>query len=156
MLKKFFKYIKFGVILVVFGIIAFFGLYIYALITPKPDINKARSYYLYDKDSELVFNNNDEWISLDNISDYLINATIYTEDKKFYKHNGFDFLRIIKAVYVNLLSGSKKEGPQQLRNNMQEICFWILIRLGKENLMRLSLLWNWNATTIRERFWKGI
>lgn len=114
MLKKFFKYIKFCVILVVFGIIAFFGLYIYALITPKPDINKARSYYLYDKDSELVFNNNDEWISLDNISDYLINATIYTEDKKFYKHNGFDFLRIIKAVYVNLLSGSKKEGASTI------------------------------------------
>ena len=55
MLKKFFKYIKFCVILVVFGIIAFFGLYIYALITPKPDINKARSYYLYDKDSDTIY-----------------------------------------------------------------------------------------------------
>ena len=114
MFKKIFKYIKFSVILVVFGLIAFFSLYIYALVTPKPDINKARSYYLYDKDSNLVFNNNDEWISLDNISDYLIDATIYTEDKKFYKHSGFDFLRIIKAVYVNLLSGSKKEGASTI------------------------------------------
>ena len=114
MFKKIFKYIKFSVILVVFWLIAFFSLYIYALVTPKPDINKARSYYLYDKDSNLVFNNNDEWISLDNISDYLIDATIYTEDKKFYKHSGFDFLRIIKAVYVNLLSGSKKEGASTI------------------------------------------
>ena len=41
-------------------------------------------------------NNNKEWIKLDNISPNLINATLSIEDKHFYKHIGFDYLRILK------------------------------------------------------------
>lgn len=113
-MKKIWKLAKILVLSLVFGIISFFGLYIYALITPKLDINKARSYYLYDNNEQLVFNDNDEWINLEDISDNLVKATIYTEDKRFYKHSGFDILRILKAVYVNLLSGSKKEGASTI------------------------------------------
>jgi len=114
MLKKFFKMCKFLVILVAFFFICFFGLYIYALITPKPEINNAQSYYLYDSNEEMVFNEKDEWISLDKISKHLINAIIYTEDKNFFKHAGFDFLRILKAIYVNVSTSSKQQGASTI------------------------------------------
>ena len=47
------------------------------------EINKSQSYYLYDNESKLVSQTNDEWIPLDKISKNVIDATISTEDKYF-------------------------------------------------------------------------
>lgn len=90
------------------------GLYGYCYITPKMDINKSQSYYLYDNKDEMVFNNNNKWISLDKISPYLIDATISTEDKHFYHHIGFDYLRIAKALVTNIVSSSLSEGASTI------------------------------------------
>lgn len=90
------------------------GLYGYCYITPKMDINKSQSYYLYDNKEEMVFNNNNKWISLDKISPYLIDATISTEDKHFYHHIGFDYLRIAKALVTNIVSSSFSEGASTI------------------------------------------
>ena len=90
------------------------GLYTYCYMTPKLEINHHQSYYLYDNENKLIFNDNDEWIKLENISPYLIKATIDTEDKFFYQHLGFDYLRIIKAAIRNLTSGSLKEGASTI------------------------------------------
>ena len=51
---------------------------------------------------------------MEDISDKLIQATIYTEDKHFYQHFGFDFLRIAKAMVVNITSGSKSQGASTI------------------------------------------
>ena len=90
------------------------GLYSYCFFTPKLEINKSQSYYLYDKDKKLIFNNNDDWIDLKNISSYLIQATIDTEDKNFYQHIGFDYFRIVKAIFKNLQTRSFKEGASTI------------------------------------------
>lgn len=90
------------------------GLYLYCYITPKLSINKAQTYYLYDNNKKLIFNDNDDWIKLENISPYLVDATIYTEDKYFYKHLGFDYLRILKAALKNVHSRSLKEGASTI------------------------------------------
>ena len=55
----------------------------YAFITPKLEINKSQSFYLYDTKNELVFNNDKDWIPLKEISPYLVEATLSTEDKYF-------------------------------------------------------------------------
>lgn len=86
----------------------------YAYITPKLEINKSKSYYLYDTKNELVFNNDKDWVSLQEISPYLIEATISTEDKHFYKHIGFDYLRISKALINNIIKGDKSEGASTI------------------------------------------
>ena len=88
--------------------------YLYCLLTPKIEINKTQNYFLYDNNGEPIFNNNDNWVSLDNISNNLINATIATEDKYFYKHIGFDYLRIGKALITNLIKGNKSEGASTI------------------------------------------
>lgn len=44
----------------------------------------------------------------------MINATISIEDKKFYHHKGFDFLRIMKAMMTNVSQGKKKEGASTI------------------------------------------
>lgn len=99
-----------GVLFLLFNI----GLYLYCYITPKISINKVNGYYLYDSDNNLIFDDNEDWIALEKISPYLIDATVYTEDKYYYKHLGFDYLRILKAVLNNIKSGDLKEGASTI------------------------------------------
>ena len=110
-IKKIGKIIGIFILIIVIGMV---GLYGYCYITPKMDINKSQSYYLYDNKEEMVFNNNNKWISLDKISPYLIDATISTEDKHFYHHIGFDYLRIAKALVTNIVSSSFSEGASTI------------------------------------------
>ena len=104
---------KILVILVCLFVFAHFGLYIYCLTTPKIEITRNQSYYLYDNSGELIFNNY-SWVSLDKISDNLVQATLSTEDRHFYKHIGFDYIRIIKAIISNVTSGSLSEGASTI------------------------------------------
>ncbi len=114
-IKKFLKKVfKILVILVILFILFYIGLYIYAKISPKLAINSANGYYLYDKDKNLFTGNNDEWINLDNISDDLINATLSIEDKNFYKHMGFDYLRIMKAMATNIVNKKNIQGASTI------------------------------------------
>ena len=110
-IKKIGKIIGIFILIIVIGMV---GLYGYCYITPKMDINKSQSYYLYDNKEKMVFNNNNKWISLDKISPYLIDATISTEDKHFYHHIGFDYLRIAKALVTNIVSSSLSEGASTI------------------------------------------
>ena len=110
------KIIKFNIFLFFIGILLIGGIYLYAKISPKIDINKTNSYLLYDSNEEVFFQGNgtNEWVELDNISNYLKDATITIEDKDFYKHHGFNILRIIKAAYTNLINHSYKEGASTI------------------------------------------
>lgn len=108
------RFLKIGGVLLGVFVLAHAALYVYCLITPKMDINKSQSYYLYDNESKLVFDDGDEWVSLNNISPYLIEATINTEDQYFYYHVGFDYLRIAKAMVNNIVNGSMSEGASTI------------------------------------------
>lgn len=122
---KYFNFIlKFTYIFSLAITIIVIGMYIYAINLPKIDINSVNNVTIYDNSEEVIFsgNGNKEWISLENISPYLIDATLSTEDKRFYSHPGFDFIRIIKSVYVNLTTKNLSQGAstitQQLARNL--------------------------------------
>ena len=107
------KIIKFFVILLGVFILGNLGMYIYCLITPKVEINKSTSLYFYDNQNNEILNDNN-WVSLENISPYLIDATISTEDKHFYNHFGFDFIRIGKAIITNIVNRKMSEGASTI------------------------------------------
>jgi len=114
MKKKLKKLIKIILIPTIVFILGHLVVYVYCLITPKMEISKSQSYYLYDKNEMLVSIADNDWISLERISPYLINATISTEDKYFYKHIGFDYLRIGKAMITNIMNRDKSEGASTI------------------------------------------
>jgi len=99
------------ILLIILGHI---GVYTYCYLTPKIEINKSQAYYLYDNKEKLVDGFDDNWVTLNEISPHLIEATINTEDKYFYKHLGFDYLRIGKAIITNIMSKSKSEGASTI------------------------------------------
>ena len=110
------KCLKIFIILIGLFILGNIGVYTYAKLSPKIEIKNANSFMLFDSDNEVFFQGSGsrEWISLDDISPYLIEATINTEDKNFYKHIGFDYLRILKAMVVNITSGTTSQGASTI------------------------------------------
>ncbi|MDD6402735.1 MAG: PBP1A family penicillin-binding protein [Mollicutes bacterium] len=112
-MKKLFKFFCFLFIIFVITII---GCFLYVKLSPKVTINSANNISLYDTNKTIYFKGNEskEWVDLDDISDYLIKSTIYTEDKNFYKHFGFDFLRIGKAILTNITSHSTNQGASTI------------------------------------------
>ena len=107
--------IKIFILLLFTIIIVSLGLYVYAFITPKFTINTQDNILFYDKYGNNMFeNDNDKYVSLNNINDNVKNAIISIEDKNFYNHKGFDFLRIIKAIFINIFSGEIKQGASTI------------------------------------------
>ncbi|MEG2447597.1 MAG: PBP1A family penicillin-binding protein [Bacilli bacterium] len=107
---------KAGVLSLFLAILILLGLYGYAKLSPKLPIKSANALAMYDNTNNLFFQGtgSKEWISLKEISPYLISATISTEDKTFYKHFGFDPLRIAKAFYINFKAGTTKQGASTI------------------------------------------
>ena len=64
----------------------------------------------------------DDYVPIDEISDYLKVATISTEDKRFYKHQGVDLIAYGRILYVFItseqISGGGSTITQQLAKNM--------------------------------------
>ena len=123
-MKKVSFFIKSCIFLTVIGILAIIGLYTYAFFSPKIELKSTNQYYIYDNNKELVYEGSktSEWVSLNNISEYSKDAVISIEDKNFYKHKGFDYLRIVKALISNLKNKNIVQGAstisQQYIKNM--------------------------------------
>ena len=60
-------------------------------------------------ESESLFLQKSEWKSLYEMNQNLPNAFIAIEDKRFYEHNGVDWLRTVKAIFNYLFKFDKKE-----------------------------------------------
>lgn len=85
-------------------IVVIIGLYTYAFVSPKLELKTAGQYYIYDGKDELMYqgSRSSKWVDLDDINYNLVDAVISIEDKNFYNHHGFDYLRIAKAMYLNI------------------------------------------------------
>lgn len=116
------KLMKWGCFLCLFFLLFYFGLYLYAKYSTKLVIRSANEFYFYDQEGNMVEGLSDKWVSLDEISPYVLDATVALEDRKFYRHSGFDFLRILKSLYINIRSGKNLQGAstisQQLSKNL--------------------------------------
>lgn len=118
------KVFKVNLFLFIAAFISISGLYVYAYLSPPLEISKYGKIYLYDNKNNLIESGSSstDWVSLDNISSNFKNAVISVEDKNFYKHKGFDYLRILKAMFLNIKNKTIVQGAstisQQYIKNM--------------------------------------
>ncbi|MEG1985675.1 MAG: transglycosylase domain-containing protein [Clostridia bacterium] len=125
-MKKLFKIVLIIIlVLVISG--AIIGIIVYKSATAKTNLNvellptnSSTSIFL-DKNSEKIESFDLSFVSPDEIPDNLKHAFIALEDKRFYKHSGIDYIRIIGALKSNIKSGDYVEGgstiSQQLIKN---------------------------------------
>ena len=68
---------------------------------------------LYDKNREKR-----RLVRYEDLPPVLVNALISAEDKRFFQHSGFDPIRIVKAVLVDVREGRKTEGASTLTQQL--------------------------------------
>lgn len=152
LLTKIFIFTFFSIIIIILS------LYVYAFITPKFNINTSKSITYYDKYGNDLFQEREknDYVELKNISDYVKNSIVSIEDKNFYNHKGFDYLRIAKAMLVNLKSKKLKEGAstisQQYIKNLYLTFDKTWERKIQEALLTLELETHYSKNEILEGY----
>ncbi len=128
--QKFFSYLFiFATGVIILGLIFAFSLFAwYAKDLPSPgklSSNSNNSSVFYDRNEEILFESykdkNRIPVSLNNISEFMQQATISIEDKNFYQHKGISEKGILRA-FLNILFKKKLQGgstiTQQLIKNV--------------------------------------
>lgn len=105
-----------GGIFVIFFLILVLN--VLSFLLPLPELSRESNTIFYDQDGQYLGEErgieNRYWLRLEEIPDFLIDATLITEDQHFYEHFGFDFPRILSALLTNLKSRSLKEGASTI------------------------------------------
>ena len=119
-----------GKVLAVCIAVAICGLVLLNLRISASDISKLdkpapQPTIIYDQNGEIaskISSSKIEGVSIEQIPDDVIHAVIATEDQRFYKHHGINYIAITKAFFTNLFSGDIVAGgstiTQQLAKNV--------------------------------------
>jgi monofunctional glycosyltransferase len=124
----FFKFIKIIFIFVIIVVVGFIGFYlVYPDVSILKKINPKKTSFMEYREEQWQAKGKKltiqkRWVSLPNISPYLVKAIIIAEDDKFWSHHGFDVDAIQKALEKNIEKGKFKFGgstiSQQLVKNL--------------------------------------
>lgn len=77
-----------------------------------------------------VYAQNREEVAIDQINDFVKNATLAGEDRRFYEHNGVDVQSVIRAAIGNVASGGIESGASTLTMQLaKNICIQEAIKL---------------------------
>ena len=134
-MKKLKFILRLSLFLCLSGFVVLTGIYIFAFFSPKLELKDMGKVFIYDHEDNLIYqgSGSSEWISLDDISDDFKNAIISVEDKNFYHHKGFDYLRIAKALYQNFTDhtryGASTISQQYVKN--------MFLNLIKKNIINI-------------------
>ncbi|MFD0590495.1 transglycosylase domain-containing protein [Paenibacillus sp. GCM10027627] len=108
------------------ALVAIAGLYIYLRAQSLPFSTISQTSQMVDMDGNVIdtfhAGENRRSVALEEMSHYVIDATLAIEDRRFYDHGGFDLKGMARAVVVNVQSMSAKQGAstltQQLARNL--------------------------------------
>lgn len=115
-----------SIVLVVAILTLLGGFSYYFAITKDLSLSEANLGYkestttIYDLNNQVINKSHyvDDYISVDEMPVNLLNAFISIEDKRFYKHNGLDYIRIAGAVVHNIKSFNVKEGASTISQQL--------------------------------------
>jgi len=152
------------VAIIMLGIAAVGGYAIYTINTQSENIdttdiyaNVSQTSILYDDngveiDTVFVSGGNRDIIDIRDIPEDIKDAIIAIEDQKFYKHHGFNFIRIIGAIKDSVVSGDPISGTstitQQLARNLY------LADIKSERSFQRKILEAYYTVIIEKKFTK--
>ncbi|MBU8905837.1 transglycosylase domain-containing protein [Desertibacillus haloalkaliphilus] len=116
--KWFRRFFRAVLVLSILAMAVIIGLLSYIKIQGPPPLHVPQTSVIYGNDNTIIGEShqgqNRYWVSLDEIAPEVIEATIAIEDRKFYEHHGFDFVRIGAAALANIQSGSFAQGASTI------------------------------------------
>lgn len=150
--------------IVCFSVIAIYG---YSVVYGDPvfdlteeALSQNQTSFIYGTDGDDVVEitrlhgeENRIWVSLDEMSEYLPQAVIATEDKRFEKHHGVDWIRTVGVI---VKPSNKGQGgstiTQQLIKNLTDDNKVTYVRKFNEILKALNLERNYSKDQIMEAY----
>ena len=105
-----------------------FKFYLHSLppISNFDDIKPNPVTTIYSSDGKLIKTFSSfkfEKVSIEDVPDDLKNAFIATEDKNFYRHDGYDLIGLVRSTFVNVLAGRAKQGASTITQQLARILF---------------------------------
>ena len=134
--------------------------YFYLRSQPLPPSTIEQTTTIYASNGDVIDSlyggHNRTVIPLTSIPKSMVNATVAIEDKNFYNHWGFDFLRLGKAVIVDIQHMSKVQGAstitQQLARNLYLTLDKTWERKLKEAMLTVQLELNYTKDQLMELY----
>lgn len=130
-LMKFLIGLLFILTLILLSIVTFLVYKYFSIAAGLPDISdlqgKASQFEttrILDRNGDLLYEINDpnagrrRYVKLENISPYIVAATIATEDKEYYNHPGFDPIAILRALWQNYTGGEVISGASTITQQL--------------------------------------
>ena len=109
---KYFFFIILAIVIAVCGVILIKGYNMY-----QEAINETSIETMFSEIQE-----EENFVTIDEVPDIFINAVVAVEDKRFYKHNGVDLISIGRAIWTNIKTLELTEGgstiTQQIAKNL--------------------------------------
>src|SRR5699024_8724987 len=94
------------------------GIYLVSYLLGPPELAPKQNTVFYNQDGEGVteenVNGSSDWVELDEMPVSFIQWTLLAEDRHFYQHHGFDFKRIMGALWTDLKTMSLQQGASTL------------------------------------------
>lgn len=105
-----------GCVLVAVGIL---GVLSYAKTQGAPPLAVPLSTLFYAEDGTLIGEERHQgetryWVSLDDMSEAIVDATVSIEDRNFFDHRGFDYKRIGGAIIADIKAMAKVQGASTI------------------------------------------
>ncbi|MFD1739488.1 transglycosylase domain-containing protein [Bacillus salitolerans] len=114
---------------------------------------------IFDRNGELaskVSNSKIEGVSLEEVSEHVINAVISTEDQRFFKHNGIDMIGIARAFLRNTIEGEVVAGGSTITQQLSKNAFLnqerTYSRKFKELILSMKIERTYSKDEILERY----
>ncbi len=131
-------------------VLAAVGIYEYysiaATLPSVSDLQQRASQFetthILDRNGDVLYEINDPnagrrtYVPLNEISPYLVAATLSTEDKDFYTHGGFDPLAIVRAFWQNITSGETISGASTITQQLARALLFTPEERGQRTYMR--------------------
>ena len=110
----------------------------------NPDNNLAAE--VYSNDGALLgkfYLQNRSWTDYEELSPYLVDALIATEDIRFYRHSGIDIRGLARVIVKSILMGKNTGGgstiSQQLAKNLYNTRAMMMGETGKRGIFNLGI-----------------
>ena len=98
---------------------------------------------------------NENFINLDNVPKYYLNAVVSVEDRRFYNHGAVDFIALARALVSNIRQGEFKEGGSSITQQTAKNLYFItetdvIARKSAEIIMSYELEKHYSKDKILE------
>lgn len=121
----------------------------YSVVATLPNVEDLRqrasafeTTRIFDRNGNLLYEILDPnagrrtYVTLEEISPYVVAATIATEDKAYYSHPGFDWLAILRAFWQNAQGGDTVSGASTITQQLARLLFLSAEERFEQSYMR--------------------